>query len=181
MLYSALNHFLLFLSSCGVFIMKKKARGFTLIELLVVIAIIAILIALLLPAVQQAREAARRTQCKNNLKQWGLALHNYHDTHNMFPIGAMRLRICGLRRITLAGMSLSCHKWNRQIFTRSSTSMCFTAPGTILHVVTRNSMLSSAQVLVLEICSLQAQPKAGLSIITAWPEPRMRLRRLAGT
>lgn len=67
----------------------KKNRGFTLIELLVVIAIIAILIALLLPAVQQAREAARRTQCKNNLKQLGLALHNYHDVYNAFSPGAV--------------------------------------------------------------------------------------------
>jgi prepilin-type N-terminal cleavage/methylation domain-containing protein len=67
---------------------RSRLRGFTLIELLVVIAIIAVLIALLLPAVQQAREAARRTQCRNNLKQFGLALHNYLDAFRAFPPGA---------------------------------------------------------------------------------------------
>jgi prepilin-type N-terminal cleavage/methylation domain-containing protein len=95
--------------------MKTRRRAFTLIELLVVIAIIAILIALLLPAVQQAREAARRSQCKNNMKQMGLALHNYHDVHQVFPIwrngwGRARDRVCELDESEWVGHVAAVHR-----------------------------------------------------------------------
>jgi prepilin-type N-terminal cleavage/methylation domain-containing protein len=88
---------------------KPLMSGFTLIELLVVIAIIAILIALLLPAVQQAREAARRTQCRNNLKQMGLALHNYHDSFSVLPSASY----CPTNTTTSPGMTTinHCHTW----------------------------------------------------------------------
>lgn len=82
----------------------KNRKGFTLIELLVVIAIIAILIALLLPAVQQAREAARRSSCKNNMKQIGLALHNYHDVFSTLPPGSITL-------LNASGTTYNGHGW----------------------------------------------------------------------
>jgi prepilin-type N-terminal cleavage/methylation domain-containing protein/prepilin-type processing-associated H-X9-DG protein len=85
---------------------RSTPRGFTLIELLVVIAIIAVLIALLLPAVQAAREAARRAQCVNNLKQFGLAMHNYHSANDVFPMGS------SLCYYPYSGSTPQCTTWN---------------------------------------------------------------------
>lgn len=103
--------------------LSNSRRGFTLIELLVVIAIIAILIALLLPAVQQAREAARRSSCKSNLKQLGVALHNYHDTHSVLPFAT----VCRINGVAQAGTSHTRQSWYHMILPMIEQSTLYEA------------------------------------------------------
>lgn len=118
-------------------------RGFTLIELLVVIAIIAILISLLLPAVQQAREAARRTECKNNLKQIGLALHNYHDVYKMFPASAFwGLNAGGFGKLTGASWETMILPYIDQgnLYSQIDTTL---SPYDPVHAVQRNTVVKA--------------------------------------
>jgi prepilin-type N-terminal cleavage/methylation domain-containing protein len=126
----------------------RRKRGFTLIELLVVIAIIAILISLLLPAVQQAREAARRTQCKNNLKQIGLAYHNYHDSFNEFPR-------CAIVETDVAGgmkFNNNTMSWGVSILPYIDQAPLFNLWNTSLSQYSANNQIAAATVLPAFLC-----------------------------
>jgi prepilin-type N-terminal cleavage/methylation domain-containing protein len=136
-----------------------RRRAFTLIELLVVIAIIAILIGLLLPAVQQAREAARRTQCRNHMKQIGLALHNYHDRNNRFPIG-----------VTEQNGQLSWHAYILPDLDQAPLYNRFDWNGTAIYIISPNGPLTLVRVPVYTCPSSDANRRAPLSA-DEWPNP----------
>ena len=133
-----------------------SSKGFTLIELLVVIAIIAVLIALLLPAVQQAREAARRTQCRNNMHQIVLALHNYHDAHSSFPIGDM-----GYASGMYAGGYVGCIQqgtWPVAILPYIDETSLYNAINLGDNATSPANTTSSSQVLAQYLCPSNANP-----------------------
>lgn len=142
---------------------QVRRRGFTLIELLVAISIIAVLIALLLPAVQSAREAARRIQCVNNLKQMGLAMHNYHDSIGSFPMGyAARSRFVDGATDTPAGWS-----WNAMILPQLEQPSLYNAINFTLPVdVTANSTAGRTP-LSAALCPSDPAPRAPFPISDA--------------
>lgn len=141
----------------------KSRRGFTLIELLVVIAIIAVLIALLLPAVQQAREAARRTQCRNNLKQMGLAMHNYIDVHNRFPVSQSWLVMPATTQPN--GIS-AC--WARSLLAfLDQTAIATQYNSSLSHVDVANRLLVAQPMAVFKCPSSPANPTMTLTVPAA--------------
>lgn len=142
---------------------KVRPIGFTLIELLVVIAIIAVLIALLLPAVQQAREAARRTQCKNNLKQIGLAFHNYHEVYGAFPKPAMVTLDVSTGKLRI-GQSIS---WGTAILPYIDQSPVYNQYNTSLSCVDPANAPAVATVIKAFLCP--TAPRS--SNMTSWTIP----------